>query len=67
MIKYVFKFPRIDAESITMEGETYGEAADKAIAERVKHITPMTAEGTVYEPKPSLVNPKPLTPTGGNK
>jgi ribosomal protein L37AE/L43A len=35
-MKFIFKFPRADAESIVTEGNTYGEAADKAIAERVR-------------------------------
>ncbi len=54
---YLFKFPRCDAESIKVEAHTFGEAADKAIVERVLHITPLTAEGTVYEPKTSLTDP----------
>jgi hypothetical protein len=58
-MKFIFKFPRADAESIVTEGNTYGEAADKAIAERVRHVTPMKADGEVYEPKgASLTNPK---------
>jgi hypothetical protein len=58
-MKYIFKFPRTDAETIITEGNTYGEAADKAIAERVLHVTPLKADGEVYEPKAkSLTNPK---------
>lgn len=57
-MKYLFKFPRCDAETIIAEGNTYGEAADKAIAERVKHITPLTAQGEPYEDrKASLTKP----------
>jgi len=60
-MKYIFKFPRCDTESIVMDGETYGEAADKAIAERTKHITPLKADGEIYEHKSSLVNPLSLS------
>ncbi len=56
-MKYIFKFPRIDAASIVTEGNTFGECADKAITERVKHITPLKADGEVYDPKGSLTNP----------
>ncbi len=57
-MKYIFKFPRNDSESIVTEGNTYGEAVDKAIAERIRHITPLKADGEVYEPKGStLTNP----------
>ena len=45
-MKFIFKFPRADAESIVTEGNTYGEAADKAIAERVRHVTPLKADGS---------------------
>jgi len=55
--KYIFKFPRCDAESIITEGNTYGEAADIAIAKRIEHCTPLKADGEPYEPKPSLTNP----------
>ena len=56
-MKYLFKFPRNDAETIIAEGQTYGEAADKAIAERVKHVTPLTAQGEPYDDKKSLTRP----------
>jgi len=56
-MKYIFKFARCDAETVVTEGNTYGEAADKAIAERVKHATPMTAVGEVYNERSSLTNP----------
>ena len=56
-MKFDFRFPRCDAEIITTEGETYGEAADKAITERVKHVTPLKADGEVHVPKSSLTNP----------
>jgi hypothetical protein len=61
MRKYIFAFPRCDAEKIIVEGDTYGEAADKAIAERIQHIAPLKADGEIYEQKPSLTNPNPLT------
>lgn len=56
-MKFIFKFPRADAETIVTEGNTYGEAADKAIAERIKHVSPVKADGEVYD-KPSLTNPR---------
>lgn len=57
-MKYLFKFPRCDAETVITEGNTYGEAADKAIAERVKHITPLTAQGEPHDDKKaSLTRP----------
>ena len=56
-MKWIFKFPRCDAETIITEGNSYGEAADKAIAERVHHVTPLKADGEVYEPKGSLTKP----------
>lgn len=56
--KYVFKFPRCEAASIVTEGNTYGEAADKAIAMRVQQVTPLKADGEVFNEKPSLTNPK---------
>jgi hypothetical protein len=56
-IEYIFKFPRTEAESIRTKGATYGEAADKAIELRTKHVTPLKADGEVYEPKSSLTNP----------
>jgi hypothetical protein len=56
-MKFAFKFPRVDAETIIMEGATYGEAADKAIEERKKHVSPVKADGDVYD-KPSMTNPK---------
>jgi len=56
-LKFIFKFPRCDAETIITEGNTYGEAADKAIAERIKHVTPLKADGEVYNEKASLTNP----------
>ena len=59
-MKFIFKFPRTDAETIITEGNTYGEAADKAIAERVQHVTPLKADGEVYNDKASLTKP-----TGG--
>lgn len=67
MTKFVFKFPRLDAATVITEGETYGEAADKAIAERTRQVTPLKADGEIYEQKPSLTNPNPLTghPMGG--
>jgi hypothetical protein len=49
-MKFIFKFPRADAESIVTEGNTYGEAADKAIAERVRHVTPLKADGSGVGP-----------------
>jgi hypothetical protein len=56
-MKFLFNFPLCDAETIIMEGATYGEAADKAIAERIKHVSPVKADGEVYD-KPSMTNPK---------
>lgn len=56
-MKFAFKFPRCDAETIIMEGATYGEAADKAIAERIKHVSPVKADGEVAD-KASLTNPR---------
>ena len=56
-IEYVFKFPRTEAEAIRTKGMTYGEAADKAIAIRTKHVTPLKADGEIYEEKASLTNP----------
>jgi len=64
--KYLFSFPRCDSEKIVSEGETYGIAADKAIAMRIQHITPLKADGEIYVPKPSLTNPAPGH-AGGNK
>ena len=61
MTKYIFAFPRCDGEKIIAEGDTFGEAADKAIAVRVQHVTPMKADGEIYEQKPTLTNPNPLT------
>ena len=55
-MKFIFKFPRCDAETIIMEAESYGQAADKAIAERIKHVSPVKADGEVYE-KPTITNP----------
>lgn len=65
MKKYIFSFPRCDTEKIVTEGETYGEAADKAIAVRVEHITPLKADGEVYIERPSLT--KPVIPGTGAK
>lgn len=56
-MKWAFRFPKADAETIIMEGNSYGEAADKAITERVKRITPLTAPGEVYDDKKSLTSP----------
>ena len=56
-MKFTFRFPKVDAETIIEEGATYGEAADKAIAERVKRITPLKADGDVYDERASLTKP----------
>lgn len=56
-MKFIFKFPRCDAETIVAEGNSYGEAADKAIAERIKRISPLKADGEVYNEKGSLTKP----------
>jgi hypothetical protein len=56
-IEYIFSFPRCDAEKIRAKGATYGEAADKAIEIRTRHVTPLKADGEIYEQKPSLTNP----------
>ena len=56
-MKFIFKFPRCDAETIVVEGNSYGEAADKAIAERIKHVSPVKADGEVYQEKASLTKP----------
>ena len=61
MVEYIFKFPRVDGSTIISEGDTYGEAADKAIAERTRQVTPLKADGEIYEQKPSLTKPIPLT------
>jgi len=61
MTKFAFKFPRVDGSTIIVEGDTYGEAADKAIAERTRQVTPLKADGEIYEQKPTLTNPNPLT------
>lgn len=55
-MKFIFKFPRVDAETIVAEADTYGQAADKAIAERIKHVSPVKADGEVYNEK-SLTSP----------
>jgi len=64
--RYIFKFPRCDAENITVDADSFGEATDKAVAERVKHITPTKIDGEIYEQKPTLTNPAPGH-AGGNK
>jgi hypothetical protein len=56
-MKYSFTFPGLKGETIITDGETYGEAADKAIEERTKHVTPLKADGELYEQKPSLTHP----------
>ena len=56
-MKFSFRFPRVDAEVIVTEGETYGEAADKAIRERTLHVTPLKADGEIYDEKSSLTKP----------
>lgn len=62
MTRYIFKFPRCEAESIIVEADTFGEATDKAVAERVKRVTPTKIDGEIHEQKPSLTNP-----VGGHK
>lgn len=57
MTKYIFKFPRVESESVVVEATGFGEAAEKAFSERVKHVTPTRIDGEIYEPKPSLVHP----------
>lgn len=56
-MKFSFRFPRVDAEVIVTEGTTYGEAADKAILERTQHVTPLKADGELYDEKASLTKP----------
>ena len=56
-MKYSFTFPSLKGETIVTDGETYGDAADKAIEERTKHVTPLKADGELYEEKKTLVNP----------
>ena len=65
-LEYVFRFPKVDGESIRTSGETYGEAADKAIAIRTEHVTPLKADGELYKKEASLTSP--VGPAhGGNK
>jgi hypothetical protein len=56
-MKFAFKFPRVEGETIMTEGNTFGEAADKAIAERIARISPIKADGEVAD-KASLTNPR---------
>ena len=55
--KFAFRFPRVDGSTIISEGDTYGEAADKAIAERTRQVTPLKADGEIHVQKPSLTDP----------
>lgn len=57
MTEYIFKFPRIDAESIKVKAETFGEATDAAVGIRMAHCTPTRIDGEIYEPKASIVSP----------
>ena len=57
MTKYAFKFPRVEAETILVDAEGFGEAADKAVALRMQHATPVEIDGKIAEQKPSLVSP----------
>ena len=56
-IEFVFRFSRVDAESIRVKAATYGLAADMAMSIRTKHVTPLTADGEIYVEKPSLTSP----------
>lgn len=56
-MKYSFRFPRVDAENIIVEADTFGEAADEAVELRIAHATPTKLDGEIYEQKPTLTNP----------
>ena len=58
MTKYKFKFPRIDAESITVDAADFAEATQKAIVERDAHTRITKVEGEEYTEEKSLVNPR---------
>ncbi len=57
MTKYIFKFPRVDAESIVVDADGFGDATEKAVAKRIANVTPTRVDGEIYEQKQSLVNP----------
>ncbi len=57
MNEYLFKFPRVDAESIKVKAETFGEATDAAVGIRMAHCTPTRIDGEIYKSEPSLTNP----------
>ena len=57
MKTYQFKFPRVEAETIKVDAESFGEAADAAVGIRMAHCTPTKIDGEIYEQKPTLTNP----------
>lgn len=46
-MKYTFQFPRIDADNIIVEAETFPEAVQKALSARMEQVTPKKIHGEV--------------------
>jgi hypothetical protein len=58
MVKYKAKFPRVEAQVITVEAADFEEAVVKVLAERKKYVTTTRLDMEVDEGDPSsLVSP----------